>query len=286
MNLPSPPLWDHTAGDPSDAPNLEEFAPTSLFDSESTRLLTSPRDDQIGIRVELFDPKDRKSSPLHLTLKEDQLLSRGPEDARSLGKKRIEETYQRLEGDGPEVYLISILREVLSRETGQISLFEAEIDSLEERIFADSGAMNYQAIFQGRRPQAEARKRVRHLRELFSHLLRIEKFAPLRRVRDYLRDLQAEVVHLEEEHVSLRELRASLRDLAIAREGQLTNDTMKVLSLAATVFLPLNTLTGLYGTNFQVLPLAEFPNAFEIFCVSLVVLGLLTAWYLKARLRL
>ena len=52
-----------------------------------------------------------------------------------------------------------------------------------------------------------------------------------------------------------------------------TNDVMKILTAVGTVVLPINMLTGLYGTNLEALPGARNPYGFWVFCG----VGLLTA---------
>jgi len=56
------------------------------------------------------------------------------------------------------------------------------------------------------------------------------------------------------------------------------NDVMKVLTIIATIFIPLSFLAGVFGMNFKDLPGAEDSNAFTWFliacgCVAAIMLG-------------
>jgi len=61
------------------------------------------------------------------------------------------------------------------------------------------------------------------------------------------------------------------------------NQVMKTLSIVATIMLPLGILTGLYGTNFEVLPGSKEPGAFWIFLATMFVFGLSASIYFKVK---
>ena len=51
-----------------------------------------------------------------------------------------------------------------------------------------------------------------------------------------------------------RELAASLMDIHLSSMSQRTNEVMKVLTIMASIFIPLTFLAGIYGMNFEYLP--------------------------------
>ncbi|MHB9049429.1 MAG: magnesium/cobalt transporter CorA [Pirellulales bacterium] len=69
--------------------------------------------------------------------------------------------------------------------------------------------------------------------------------------RVYLRDCYDHVVQLIDLVETYRELGADLRDLHLATISNRTNEIMKVLTVIATVFMPLTFIAGLYGMNFH-----------------------------------
>lgn len=85
---------------------------------------------------------------------------------------------------------------------------------------------------------------------------------------------------------SVRERAAIVQDEIITLGAEAVNSTMFVLTLMATVLLPLGVLTGMLGMNVGGMPLADNPNGFWIvtgglFAVS--ALGLLLAFWIKSR---
>ncbi len=98
------------------------------------------------------------------------------------------------------------------------------------------------------------RKAVLPLREAISVLNRNES----RRIDEhnlpYLRDLQDHLVQLLDSIDIYREMIASLLNLHLALVGQRTNEEMRVLTVIATIFIPLTFIVGVYGMNFDNMP--------------------------------
>ena len=63
---------------------------------------------------------------------------------------------------------------------------------------------------------------------------------------------------------SLRELVTSLMDLYLTTVGQRTNEVMRVLTVVASIFIPLTFLAGIYGMNFELMPELEHPAGYPI----------------------
>jgi len=62
-------------------------------------------------------------------------------------------------------------------------------------------------------------------------------------------------------------------DSYLSQVSNRTNEVMKVLSIVATIMLPLSFLTGLYGTNFIMLPGADNPAGFWGLVIAMVGLA-------------
>ncbi|MBU1430563.1 magnesium and cobalt transport protein CorA, partial [Myxococcota bacterium] len=103
-----------------------------------------------------------------------------------------------------------------------------------------------------------ARQDLQWLRRLVVGLQ--DKLAALRRedlaiisseTRVYLRDSHDHAIRLVERVEHWREYGATLMDVHLAVAGQQLNAVMKVLTIIATVFIPLSFIAGVYGMNFD-----------------------------------
>jgi magnesium transporter len=74
-----------------------------------------------------------------------------------------------------------------------------------------------------------------------------------------------------------RELASNLMDMQLSSMGQRTNEVMKVLTIMASIFIPLTFMAGLYGMNFEYLPELHYRWAYPALLgvMAAVVIGML-----------
>lgn len=113
------------------------------------------------------------------------------------------------------------------------------------------------------------RRSVWPLREMMAALLRVE--APL--VHDttkvYLRDIHDHSYQIIDTVELLRDVTLGVRDLYLSALSNRTNEVMKVLTVMASIFIPLTFIAGVYGMNFEYMPELAMPWAYP------AVLGLM-----------
>jgi magnesium transporter len=84
-------------------------------------------------------------------------------------------------------------------------------------------------------------------------------------VRVFLRDTLDHAAQIMEAVDSTREMGISLVNLHLSNVSQRTNEVMKVLTLMASIFIPLSFLAGVYGMNFEYIPGVHDPRSFLVF---------------------
>ncbi len=115
------------------------------------------------------------------------------------------------------------------------------------------------------------------MREAFSGLMDEQHKTISKAARAYLRDVNDHAVQLVDIIETYREMAAGLTDLYMSAVSNRMNETMKVLTIIATLFIPITFLAGVYGMNFEHFPELDWPYAYPVFwgvCAT-VTLGLL-----------
>ena len=102
-----------------------------------------------------------------------------------------------------------------------------------------------------KRDLLELRRALWPLREIMSHLLRDETPFIGAATRVYLRDCDDHVFQLMDMLEIDREVASGLMDLHLSSVSLRTNEIMKVLTIIATIFIPLGFIAGVYGMNFK-----------------------------------
>jgi magnesium transporter len=77
-----------------------------------------------------------------------------------------------------------------------------------------------------------------------------------------------------------REFGASLMDLHLATQTKRLNEVMKVLTVIATIFIPLTFIVGIYGMNFDVMPELRWPYGYaSVMAFMLALAAGMLVWF-------
>jgi len=118
-------------------------------------------------------------------------------------------------------------------------------------------------------------------REALTRLLRDRSAFISDPVTVYLRDTLDHAVQLTEALDNARELAASLLNTYLSLLGNRTNDVMKVLTIMASIFIPLTFLAGLYGMNFEQMPELHLPWAYPLLLAVMAVTAIALLLYFR-----
>ncbi|HEX5051468.1 MAG TPA: magnesium/cobalt transporter CorA [Planctomycetota bacterium] len=122
------------------------------------------------------------------------------------------------------------------------------------------------------------------LREVTSSLARGETKHFSTEVRPYLRDVQDHVVQLLDLLENHREMSSSLLDLHLSSVNHRLNEVMKVLTIIATIFIPLSFVVGVYGMNFKWMPELQVWWGYPaVMAIMLVIAAAMLLWFRRRR---
>lgn len=147
------------------------------------------------------------------------------------------------------------------------------IESLEERVAEDPTPEVLHAIHGMKRELIYVRKSVFPAREVIATLTRTENPLVHKGTDLFLRDAHDHTVQVIEALESYRDVLSGLQDLYLSGISNRMNEVMKVLTIAATIFVPLTFVAGIYGMNFDFMPELHFKWAYPLFWVVILILG-------------
>ena len=126
------------------------------------------------------------------------------------------------------------------------------LTKLEGRVLSRPSPTVLDRINQMKVVLAALHRGVHPQREALTHLLRDGSMFISANVKVYLRDTLDHCAQLNDIIETNRDLSTNLVNLYLSLVGARTNDVMKVLTIIATIFIPLSFLTGVYGMNFDI----------------------------------
>ena len=125
------------------------------------------------------------------------------------------------------------------------------LDSLEDQVFEDPTPETLAEIHALKRSLVALRKAIWPYREMLNALMRDGGSTFADETQPYLRDCYDHVVRLVDLVEAQREVASDLLNMYLSTVSNRMNEVMKVLTIIATVFIPLSFIAGLYGMNFD-----------------------------------
>ncbi|MGL4611091.1 MAG: magnesium/cobalt transporter CorA [Trueperaceae bacterium] len=164
-----------------------------------------------------------------------------------LGKGRV----RRMKAD----YLVYALMDVIvDHYFVMLEHYAEEIEKLEEELAEQPNRSILERINRFKREMIFLRKAVWPLREVLSLCQREAASQFSAPVVTFLRDVYDHSVQVIDTIESYRDLLTSMLDVYLSSISNRTNETMKVLTIIATIFIPLTFITSIFGMNFEFMP--------------------------------
>ena len=157
------------------------------------------------------------------------------------------------------------------------------IDGLEESVFSHFNDSVLHEIFSCKRMIISLRKYLAPQREVFNILTNrpTQFISPETQV--YFRDVYDHMLRISDSLDNYRELLSSTLDSYLSQVSNRLGNVTKGLSLVATMSVPFVVVAGIYGMNFQDIPLANNPNGFWILVALQLIVGISLVAFLKWR---
>lgn len=99
----------------------------------------------------------------------------------------------------------------------------------------------------------------------------------------YLRDVYDHVVQAIDSIEINRDILATMLDLYLSSVSYRTNEIMKVLTIIATIFMPLTFLAGVYGMNFEHMPELSWQYGYLLIWIIMITLGVFMLYFFRKK---
>ncbi|HKL13500.1 MAG TPA: magnesium/cobalt transporter CorA [Halanaerobiales bacterium] len=158
-----------------------------------------------------------------------------------------------------------------------------EIEIIEEELVNQPSEDTLQKIYKYKNEMIFLRKSVWPLRELINGLEKSDLKFIDSSVKLYLRDLYDHTIQVIETVETIRDMLGGMLDIYLSSISNKMNEVMKVLTIIATIFIPLTFIAGIYGMNFEYMPELSFRNGYFVVLVVMVVIAIYMLYYFKKK---
>ena len=204
-------------------------------------------------------------------------------------RERIRKTVPRVRFMTTDYVAYSLIDAVVDHYFVILERIGERMEELEDDLVTSPGPVSLAAIQNTRKELVFIRKAIWPLREVVGAFERTESSHLNAATRPYLRDLYEHVVQVIDTVETFRDMVGGLLDIYLSSVSNRMNEVMKVLTIIATIFIPLGFLAGVYGMNFDThsspfnLPELGLRYGYMFFwgVVGLIALGMV--WYFRRK---
>ena len=199
-------------------------------------------------------------------------------------RARLRAEGSRLRGEGADFLCYSMMDAIVDNYFVVLESLGEQIDRAEERQNRATLASSVEMVHGLRRELLFLRRSVWPLREVLAQLARHESVLIGEKSAIYFRDVYDHTVQVMDNVEALRELLSSLLDVHLTRASLRMNETMKALTLVATIFIPLTFIVGVYGMNFDYFPELRWRYAYPVLWVLMIAIGAgMVVWFKRKK---
>lgn len=198
-------------------------------------------------------------------------------------RQRLEMQDSRLRHNDASFLLYALMEAIIDEVFPILDNFGDRLEQLEEEILTNVRRDSMFRVHEIRRELLLMQRQMRPMREVIHSLTRESHPCLSEETRLYLRDVYDHVIQCVEFLETYHELSMNLADMVNSNIANRVNDVMKVLTVIATIFIPISFLASLFGMNFNEMPGRNWPPAFTVFCVACVAMAATMLLYFKRK---
>ena len=190
-------------------------------------------------------------------------------------KERLRAGKGRLRKMGADYLAYTLLDVVVDQYFVVLEKLGERIEVLEEKLLVDPGTATLRKIQNLKKEMLLLRKWVWPLREVISSLERGEFPGIQESTRIYLRDVYDHAIQVMDTVEIFRDMLSGMLDIYLSSLNNRMNAVMKVLTIIATIFMPLTFLAGVYGMNFKHMPELDWPWGYPLILMVMALVAIL-----------
>ncbi|PKN62912.1 MAG: magnesium and cobalt transport protein CorA [Deltaproteobacteria bacterium HGW-Deltaproteobacteria-15] len=157
------------------------------------------------------------------------------------------------------------------------------IEDIDDRILAEPKPKDINEIHGLKRDILSLRKAVWPLREEIGRLEKSESSIIGPETKVFWRDLYDHTIQIIDMVETYRDILGGLQDTYLSSISNRMNEVMKVLTIIATIFIPLTFIVGVYGMNFEHMPELKWPFGYYLVWTVMLVIGIGLLAYFKRK---
>lgn len=205
-------------------------------------------------------------------------------DVFELIRDRIRNAKGKIRKMGPDYLMYALLDAIVDGYFGILEKIGDKIESMEDELVGDPSQRTLRQIHNLKREMVFLRRSVWPLRELVSGLQHSESPLIKETTGLYLKDVYDHTIQVIDTVESFRDMISGMLDIYLSSISNRMNTVMKVLTIIATIFIPLTFVAGIYGMNFEYMPELKWRWGYAgVLLVMLAISGAMIVYFKRKK---
>lgn len=199
-------------------------------------------------------------------------------------RDRIRHAKGRVRSMSSDYLLYTLIDAIVDHYFSIIEILGDKVEDFETAIFSnvvdDNTSKNIQDL---KREILRVRRAIFPLREVLNRIEKNDNNLIHKKTLTYYRDIYDHLVQVSENIDIYREMIWSLMDMYMTSISNRMNEVMKVLTIMASIFIPLTFIAGIYGMNFEYIPELKYRYGYFVVWGVMILIFLGMMYYFKRK---
>jgi magnesium transporter len=185
--------------------------------------------------------------------------------------------------NGPDFLLHVIMDRIIDSYFLILDRLDIIVEETEDQLFNSGEKECIMKVIELKRDVSLFKRVVVSVREELLGLLRKESMFVSEETKIYFRDNYDSIISIFDSLDSMRDSLIGIQDTYLSFTSNKLNEIMKVLTIIATIMMPLTLITGIYGMNFDFMPELRSPYGYYAVLLLMLTIGLSMVYYFRKR---
>jgi magnesium transporter len=198
-------------------------------------------------------------------------------------RDRIRKNKGRIRKAGADYLAYALLDAIVDNYFLILENVGEKIEDTEQQLATNPSPETLQYIRELKNEMIFLRKSIWPLRELINGLERCESTLIHQSTGAYLRDVYDHTIQIIDTVESYRDMISGMVDIYLSSISNKMNEVMKVLTIFASIFIPLTFVAGVYGMNFEFMPELTWRWGYFALLALMALIGISLVFYFKRK---
>jgi magnesium transporter len=243
----------------------------------------------VVLRMLRFDEKEKeneiKTEQISLLLGPDFVISFQEKEGDVFDsiRERIRNNKGRIRKMGADYLAYALIDAVVDNYFMILEKLGETIEEIEEKLVTNPTSETLHTLHDLKREMVFLRKSVWPLREVINRLERSESPLINKSTYVYLRDVYDHTIQVIDAVETFRDMLSGMLDIYLSSVSNRMNEVMKVLTIIATIFIPLTFIAGIYGMNFRYMPELEQGWSYPAILILMLIITITMLVYFRRK---